>query len=99
MNNLGSLSAVAFGLQAFVTLLVILDPPGATPFFLALVGDRTLARMRSSLGVASGQRLTPRHRPLSALFGKVRSSDYLHVLDSFGLARSRWLAPASVIPT
>ncbi len=41
MNNLGSLSAVAFGLQAFVTLLVILDPPGATPFVLALVGDRS----------------------------------------------------------
>jgi len=40
MHNLASLTAVAFGLQAFVTLLVILDPPGATPFFLALVGDR-----------------------------------------------------------
>ena len=41
MSNLAGLSAIAFGLQAFVTLLVILDPPGATPIFLALVAGRT----------------------------------------------------------
>jgi multiple antibiotic resistance protein len=34
-------SAVTFSIQAFVTLLVILDPPGATPIFLALVADRS----------------------------------------------------------
>ncbi len=34
-------SAVTFAVQSFVTLLVILDPPGATPIFLGLVADRT----------------------------------------------------------
>ena len=33
--------ALTFGLQAFVTLFVILDPPGATPVFLALVAGKT----------------------------------------------------------
>jgi multiple antibiotic resistance protein len=39
--NVVEVSAVTFAVQAFVTLLVILDPPGATPIFLALVADRT----------------------------------------------------------
>lgn len=39
--NVTEVSAVTFAIQAFVTLLVILDPPGATPIFLALVADRT----------------------------------------------------------
>ncbi len=39
--NVTEVSAVTFAVQAFVTLLVILDPPGATPIFLALVADRT----------------------------------------------------------
>lgn len=34
-------NAVTFAVQSFVTLLVILDPPGATPIFLGLVADRT----------------------------------------------------------
>lgn len=34
-------SAVTFTIQAFVTLFVIMDPPGAVPIFLALVADRT----------------------------------------------------------
>ena len=34
-------SALTFGLQAFVTLFVILDPPGVTPVFLALVAGKT----------------------------------------------------------
>ena len=38
MNSLG---AVTFATQAFVTLFVIMDPPGATPIFLGLVGDRS----------------------------------------------------------
>jgi len=37
MNNV---TALTFGLQAFVTLLVILDPPGATPLFLSLTGSQ-----------------------------------------------------------
>lgn len=34
-------SAVTFALQAFVTLMVILDPPGNAPIFLAVLGDRS----------------------------------------------------------
>ena len=41
---MSDLSAVTFGLQAFVTLLVILDPPGATPIFLGVLGNRTRAQ-------------------------------------------------------
>ncbi|NCW46849.1 MAG: MarC family protein [Actinobacteria bacterium] len=37
---MNELTALTFGLQAFVTLLVILDPPGAAPLFLSLVGGR-----------------------------------------------------------
>ena len=37
MNSLG---AVTFATQAFVTLFVIMDPPGATPIFLGLVGSK-----------------------------------------------------------
>ena len=33
-------SAVTFALQAFVTLIVILDPPGNAPIFLAVLGER-----------------------------------------------------------
>ena len=35
------MSEITFGLQALVTLIVILDPPGATPLFLSLTGSRT----------------------------------------------------------
>jgi multiple antibiotic resistance protein len=35
-----SLGAVTFATQAFVTLFVIMDPPGATPIFLGLVGAK-----------------------------------------------------------
>ena len=81
MNNLGSLSAVAFGLQAFVTLLVILDPPGATPFFLALVGDRSpRERVRLAWQAASVSLFVI---VLFALFGKF-VLNYLHV-SLFGL--------------
>ncbi|MFM8842785.1 MAG: hypothetical protein ACKOFJ_00975 [Actinomycetota bacterium] len=31
---------LTFGLQALVTLLVIMDPPGATPLFLSLVSAK-----------------------------------------------------------
>ena len=39
--NLTEVSALTFAVQSFVTLLVIMDPPGATPVFLALVSDKT----------------------------------------------------------
>ena len=37
---MNELTALTFGLQAFVTLLVILDPPGATPLFLSLTSHQ-----------------------------------------------------------
>ncbi|MBC7463747.1 MAG: NAAT family transporter [Actinobacteria bacterium] len=46
--NLSDSSAVTFAIQAFVTLLVIMDPPGATPIFLSLVADKS-ARVRRKL--------------------------------------------------
>jgi multiple antibiotic resistance protein len=38
--NIAEVSTLTFSIQAFVTLLVILDPPGATPIFLGLVADK-----------------------------------------------------------
>ena len=35
------ISAITFAVQSFVTLFVIMDPPGATPIFLGLVADKT----------------------------------------------------------
>jgi multiple antibiotic resistance protein len=69
-------SALTFGLQAFMTLFVILDPPGVTPIFLSLVSDVKpkhrirLAWLASavSLGVIV----------IFALFGKF-ILNYLHV--------------------
>ncbi|MEN9305406.1 MAG: hypothetical protein RL733_623 [Actinomycetota bacterium] len=40
---MNDITAITFGLQAFVTLLVILDPPGATPIFLGVLGNRSRA--------------------------------------------------------
>ena len=34
-------STLTFALQAFVTLMVILDPPGNAPIFLSVLGSRT----------------------------------------------------------
>lgn len=39
-------STLTFALQAFVTLMVILDPPGNAPIFLAVLGDRTAKQGR-----------------------------------------------------
>ena len=39
-------STITFALQAFVTLMVILDPPGNAPIFLSIIGDRTLKQGR-----------------------------------------------------
>jgi multiple antibiotic resistance protein len=43
-------SALTFTIQSFVTLLVIMDPPGATPIFLSLVADKS-AKVRRQLAV------------------------------------------------
>jgi multiple antibiotic resistance protein len=39
--NFVEVSALTFAIQCFVTLFVIMDPPGATPVFLALVSDKS----------------------------------------------------------
>lgn len=36
-----NVSALTFAMQAFVTLIVILDPPGVTPIFLGLVSNKS----------------------------------------------------------
>jgi len=46
MSNLATVSAFTFGLQALVTLFVILDPFGAVPIFLSLVGNRGRTEQR-----------------------------------------------------
>ena len=38
---MNTINAVTVAPQAFVTLFVIMDPPGATPIFLGLVGDKS----------------------------------------------------------
>lgn len=37
---------LTFGAQAFVTLVVIMDPPGATPLFLSLVSQKSMRQQR-----------------------------------------------------
>ena len=48
--NLAEASAITFTIQSFVTLLVIMDPPGATPIFLSLVADKSV-KVRRQLAV------------------------------------------------
>ncbi len=40
-STMSDINVITFGLQAFVTLLVILDPPGATPIFLGVLRNKT----------------------------------------------------------
>jgi multiple antibiotic resistance protein len=46
MNDVQALSALTFGTQAFVTLFVILDPPGAAPIFLGLSAGKSVKQQR-----------------------------------------------------
>ena len=48
--NLAQASAITFTIQSFVTLLVIMDPPGATPIFLSLVADKSV-KVRRQLAI------------------------------------------------
>lgn len=76
MQTLLAVSALTFGIQAFVTLLVIMDPPGVTPVFLALVGNRSHHERIRLAWQAAGVSLlviVP-----FALFGQV-ILNYLHV--------------------
>lgn len=70
------MGVLTFGIQAFITLLVIIDPPGATPIFLALTANSIKKRQRElawqaafvSFGVIIA----------FAIFGKL-ILDYLHI--------------------
>jgi multiple antibiotic resistance protein len=73
---MNELTALTFGLQAFVTLLVILDPPGAAPLFLSLVGSkerRAQVRMAWLAAITSLSIIT-----IFALFGQF-IVDYLEI--------------------
>ncbi len=73
---LDSASTITFGAQAFVTLLVIMDPPGATPIFLALVKDKQAKVRRKLAWQAAGVSLIV--IATFALFGRF-ILDYLSV--------------------
>jgi multiple antibiotic resistance protein len=76
MNSLASVSAITFGIQAFVTLFVILDPPGAIPIFLSLVATKS-PKERVKLawqGAASSLVIIV----VFALFGQI-ILNYLHI--------------------
>ena len=76
MNDALLVSATTFGIQAFVTLLVIMDPPGATPIFLALVKDQP-SRKRI-LMAWQGATVSLVVIVAFAIFGKF-ILDYLHI--------------------
>jgi multiple antibiotic resistance protein len=74
--NLESASAVTFALQAFVTLFVIMDPPGAIPIFLVLVADRAVkVRRRLAWQAAAVSFFVI---SIFALFGRI-ILDYLNI--------------------
>jgi multiple antibiotic resistance protein len=74
--NVGQVGTVTFTIQAFVTLLVIMDPPGAVPIFLALVSDRSTKVRRRLAWQAAGVSLIV--IATFALFGRF-ILDYLNV--------------------
>ena len=76
MKDILLVSATTFGIQAFVTLFVIMDPPGATPIFLALVKDQP-ARKRI-LMAWQGAAVSLIVIVAFAIFGKF-ILDYLHI--------------------
>ncbi|MEI9907702.1 MAG: MarC family protein [Actinomycetota bacterium] len=74
--NLNGTSAFTFSLQAFVTLIVIMDPPGVTPVFLSLVADKTSKVRRRLAWQAAGVSLVV--IAVFAFFGRF-ILDYLSV--------------------
>ncbi|MEY3196539.1 MAG: hypothetical protein RLZZ82_282 [Actinomycetota bacterium] len=69
-------SAVTFAIQSFVTLFVIMDPPGAAPIFLGLVADKT-QRVRRILAMQAAA-VSFLVISLFALFGRV-ILEYLNI--------------------
>jgi multiple antibiotic resistance protein len=76
MNDVLLVSATTFGIQAFVTLFVIMDPPGATPIFLALVKNEP-SRKRIIMAW-QGATVSLIVIVAFAIFGKFLL-DYLHI--------------------
>ena len=76
MNDVLLVSATTFGIQAFVTLFVIMDPPGATTIFLALVKNEP-SRKRI-LMAWQGATVSLIVIVVFAIFGKFLL-DYLHI--------------------
>ena len=70
------ISAVTFAIQSFVTLFVIMDPPGAAPIFLGLVADKT-QRVRRILAMQAAA-VSFLVISLFALFGRV-ILEYLNI--------------------
>lgn len=70
------MSVLTFGIQAFITLLVIIDPPGVTPIFLALAANSTKKRQRELAWQAAAVSFAV--VIAFALFGKL-ILDYLHI--------------------
>lgn len=73
---MNTVSTMTFALQALITLLVIMDPPGATPIFLSLVSDRSYRERRRLAWQAAGVSLFV--IATFALFGRF-ILDYLNV--------------------
>ncbi len=73
---MNELTALTFGLQAFVTLLVILDPPGAAPLFLTLTGSKTRQQQVKMAWLAAATSLLI--ISIFALFGQF-IVDYLEI--------------------
>lgn len=70
------ISAITFAIQSFVTLFVIMDPPGAAPIFLGLVADKT-QRVRRILAMQAAA-VSFLVISLFALFGRV-ILEYLNI--------------------
>lgn len=45
-TSMATISALTFGIQVFVTLIVIIDPPGVMPIFLSLVSKYSIEEQR-----------------------------------------------------
>ena len=70
------ITSLTFAVQAFVTLLVIFDPPGATPIFLSLVSNKTQRERTRLAWLAAGVSLLV--IASFALFGRF-ILEYMHV--------------------
>lgn len=75
-QTMNSTGALTFAAQAFVTLFVIMDPPGATPIFLGLVKDKTPRERIRLAWQAAGVSLFV--IATFAIFGQL-ILDYMHV--------------------